>query len=411
MKKFIFPFVLVFIFSMVLLSCESSVQSTNSDSYNKVYKAVDSIRLALQSKLGKTVPSLNIYIKTPAEDIFVSSFSNQTNAVTKDTYFRFASNTKNFTSAAVLNMQEEGWLNIESKIIDLIPGSNIPYVPDTPEWNIPYKNQITIKNLLQHSAGVYDVSNDTVPGYNYGYVLGVLSVDPEHQFSVSELVGVVTNFNLSYYAPGTNYHYSNTGYNILTEIISRVYSYRSGSAKKYSDYLYDYIVGGSSPVPLNIKFPYLAGDKQMPAPNIPSLIYEQNGLTTNTSEHNMSANIGEGNGYGTMNMLTTYISSMITGVNVLTPASVNRMKTDISPGSTTYALGCSHVANLGYGHTGATHGYYSCMFYDPETGVSVVGMTPVWDLTGGEENYYAPYIAMIDACYKSRSVLGYPGKP
>ncbi|MEZ4689805.1 MAG: hypothetical protein R3A12_06335 [Ignavibacteria bacterium] len=60
----------------------------------------------------------------------------------------------------------KGWLYIKDNITDRIPGSDMSYVPDSPEFAIPYKNQITIEQLLQHSAGVYDVDNDPVPGYD-----------------------------------------------------------------------------------------------------------------------------------------------------------------------------------------------------------------------------------------------------
>jgi D-alanyl-D-alanine carboxypeptidase len=341
----------------------------------------------------------------------VSSADNIAESVTADSYFRFASNTKNFTSAAILNMQQTGWLDIDSKITDTIPGSSMTFVPSTSQWNIPYKNQISIKNLLQHSAGVYDVSNDTLPGYPMGYVLGVLANDPNHQFSADELVGVVSTFNYSYFPPGTNFHYSNTGYNILSEIIARVYTSHAGNTKRYSDYLYSYVVGPLTPVPLDIKFPYLASDNTMPTPNVSGRVYNQNGTYTNTSVYNKSGNIGEGNGYGTMSMLRTYIRSMMKGTNILTPATVEIMKNDLSPGSPNYALGCTLFTNLGYGHTGATMGYFSCMFYDPITGVSVVGMIPMWDQTNNGNNFNAPFYAMLDACWAARTVLGFSGKP
>jgi len=36
-----------------------------------------------------------------------------------------------FNSTAILNMFEDGWLDIYDNIIDTIPGFEIPYVPDT----------------------------------------------------------------------------------------------------------------------------------------------------------------------------------------------------------------------------------------------------------------------------------------
>jgi len=410
MRKIFFPVVAVLLLSVLFASCENST-STKSTSNDKIRARVDSIRQALQFSLNKYVPSLNVLITTPAEEYFIGSQDVFSDQVTADSYFRFASNTKNFTSAAVLNMQEDGWLDIDSKITDTIPGTTTTYVPSSSEWNIPYKDQISIKNLLQHSAGVYDVSNDTVPGYTNGYLLDMLAIDPNHQFSAAELVNVVSNFNLSYFPPGTNFHYSNTGYNILSEIIARVYTAHSSSAKRYSDYLYNYVVGGNSPVPLGVKFPYLASDNLMPVPYVSGRVYNKDGSITTTYIYNKSGNIGEGNGYGTMNMLKTYIRSMMKGTNVLTPATVEIMKNDLSPGSPNYALGCTLFTNLGYGHTGATMGYFSCMFYDPLTGVSVVGMIPMWDQTDNGNNFNAPFYAMLDACWAARSVLGFPGKP
>lgn len=412
MKKLLNPVLIILFISLVFVSCENSTGSGDSGNYEKIYNSVDSIRQALQNTVNKTIPSLNVLITTPSEEYFISAVPSNGTPVTQDSYFRFASNTKNFTSASILNMQEDGWLDISQKITDTIPGSYLTYIPSTSEWNIPFKNDITIKQLLQHSAGIYDVSNDSVPGYPAAsYVLYMLSSDPNHQFTSNELVNVLSTSGLYYFVPGSNNHYSNTGYTILSEIIARVYSFHAGVPKLYSDYIYNYITGGSSPVPLEIKFPYLASDNLMPSPNVAGVSYNQNGTITSTADYNKSANVGEGNGYGTMNMLRTYIRSMITGTNALSPATVNLMKNEISPGSPNYALGCTQFTNLGYGHTGATQGYFSCMFYDPSTGVSVVGMIPFWDLTNNGSNFYAPFYAMLDACWSARSILGYSGKP
>ncbi len=403
--------ILVFVLSM-FLSCDNSVSSSNSYTNDRVYKAVDSVRLALEQKLAKVIPSLSVLVQTPKEIIFVSSVHQNFTPLTMNTYFRFASNTKNFTSTAVLNMYEDGWLDIHAKIIDTIPGSQITYVPSSSEWDIPYKNQITIEQLLQHSAGVYDLSNDTVPGCNnMTYVEYMEKLDPSHQFSSTELVNQLTIHNLFYFVPGANHHYSNTGYTILSEIIARVYSFRKGQTKLYSDYLYDYITGISTPVPVNVKFPHLASDVQMPSPYTSSITYYPGGDSTISNDLNMSAHVAEGNGLGTMAHLNTYIRSLMKGANVLNPSTVELMKTDLSPGSTVYGLGCSYFPNLGYGHNGATHGYLSLMVYDPSIDVSLIVLLPVWDLSNGMISFMECFNALSSAGYAARTALGYPGKP
>lgn len=404
---------LLFAITILTLGCkkdETPVSDQPTANYKKVFRVVDSIRQALQATSGKVIPSLNLLINTPAEEIFVSSVPQSGVPLTRNTYFRFASNTKNMTAAAILNMQEDGWLNISDKLTDVIPGSAIPYVPATTAWNIPNKDQITIKQLLQHSAGIYDLVNDTVPGCGgKSYTAYIEALDPNHQFTAGEFANQLRINHLSNFIPGTSWSYTNTGYALLAEVVARVYTFNKGMAKVYTDYMNDYLVGGSSPVPLGIRFPYLATDQQLPVPFIPSTAYHENGETISYVNCNMSTDVSEGNGYGTMSMLNRYVRTLMTGSNILTPASVQMMQTDISPGSTTYALGCAYQKNLGYGHTGSTHGYMSLMFYDPLTGVSVVGMLPVWDFTNGMVSYGHANNEMIRACYLARMALGYSG--
>ncbi len=370
--------------------------------------AVDSIRLDVELKIDKPVPTLNILVQTPDKTWFSSSAGENHQAITADTYFRFASNTKNFTSAAMLNMQEDGWVNIDDKITDTMPGMNEPYVPSTPEWDFPFKDQITIKMLLNHSAGVYDVDNDSVPGFGgYSFTQVTQFYEPDHQFTAGEMVEQLVIHNLYYFEPGESKHYSNTGYAIAGEIIGRVYSEHENDSKHLTDYLHDYIYGDGNPVPLNMHFPYLASDIEIPEPYSCGYEYPD---ATNVDEYcfyNMSAQVAEGNGYSTMQNLNTYIRTLLKGENILTPASVELMKNETSLGDPNYGLGCFYVENLGYGHNGARVGNLSFMFYDPDNDVSVIAYINAIDYS----DFASCYLAMPDAAYAVREILGYPGKP
>lgn len=411
MKKFQHNFILLFAF-LAILSCMKPNPPATETRQQKVQAAVDKIRKDLSDSLGFPFPSLNVLIQTPAEKIFVSSVSESKNKVTADTYFRFASNTKNFTATAILNMYEDGWLDYKAKITDIIPGSKaIPYTPNTEDWDIPYKNEITIEQLLQHSAGVFDVDNDPVPGYDgLSYTEYTQKLDPTHQFTTREMVRVVKDKNLVYFRPGMAHHYSNTGYSMLAEIIKRVYSSRSGKDKTYADYLEDFVVGDYTPVPMKVHFPVLATDDAMPDPHIISTVLSPDGAER-FDKYNMSAQVGEGNGYGTMSQLNIHIRTLMKGQNVLKPATVELMKKDLSPGDLRYALGCTLTPNLGYGHNGARIGYLSLMAYDPDYDVSVVAMIPLFDLRNGNESFIKCYTSIYDAGYAARAALGFPGKP
>ncbi|MEO8961993.1 MAG: serine hydrolase domain-containing protein, partial [Ginsengibacter sp.] len=217
--------------------------------------------------------------------------------------------------------------------------------------------------------------------------------------------------HLSYFEPRRGYHYSNTGYSILAEIIKRVYSRRAGSAKTYADYMEDYITGPRTMVPLpKIHFPVLATDISMPDPHLIGTILETTG-PEKYDQYNITAQIGEGNGYGTMEELNKFIRTLMKGENVLKPATIQLMRKDVSAANPTYGLGCSYVPNIGYGHRGARIGYLNLMSYDPYHDVSVVVMIPLYDFRNGNISFSLCNNSLSEAAYAAREVLGYPGKP
>ncbi len=385
--------------------------SQDGTKYDRVKKAIDSVRTEYEKITNRVCPSINILIHTPDDYIFVSSVPDGGIPISKDTYFRFASNTKNFTSASILNMQESGWLDIKAHITDKIPGSNMPYVPDTPEFDIPFKNEITIEQLLQHSAGVYDIDNDSVPGYGgLSYTDYMTFKNPAHQFELKDLVEQAAKNKLSYFSPGNGYHYSNTGYTILSEIIERVYSFNSGSKKLYADYIRDFITGVKAPVQLDISFPYLATDVTMTSPFVTGELITNDSIAVYSSV-NMSAHVGEGNGYATFAELDKYVRSMMKGENALTLQSIELMQKSVSEHNKTYALGCIYIEDLGYGHNGCIKGYLSNMLYDPKNDVSVIIMMPVNDYTYKDEMGIVYGLkALANAGFHARMALGYSGK-
>jgi len=408
MKKILLVFTLLII---LIISC-SKDDVTGPTKTEEVIEAIEEIRVSMETELGHIVPSINVYIQTPDEIIFASAAAPEETPLTTNTYFRFASNTKTFTSTAILNMYEDGWLDIYDNIIDTIPGYEIPYVPDNAAWEIPFKDEITIEQLLQHSAGVYDVDNDVVPNCDdQSYVEYTFNLDPTHQFTSEELVEQVTINELSYFAPGTDYHYSNTGYTILSEIVARVYSSQIRTDKTYADYLEDYIVGNNAPVPLDIHFPELADDVFLPDPHALGSIYVEDQVYPIVfDESNMSAHVAEGNGYANFEDLNQFVRTLMTGTNALSTETITLMQTDYSANNAGYALGCITMTNMGFGHNGCIRGYLSIMCYDPDYDVSMIAMVPMVDMSS-EDNFFTSFLGMYDAAWKAREVLGFPGKP
>jgi CubicO group peptidase (beta-lactamase class C family) len=77
--------------------------------------------------------------------------------MTSDTIFRIASQTKAITSAAVLILMEEGKLSLDDPVSRFIPTFRETKVAVKKESGVeivPAKRQITIRDLLTHTAGI-----------------------------------------------------------------------------------------------------------------------------------------------------------------------------------------------------------------------------------------------------------------
>jgi len=124
------------------------------------------------------------------------------------TKFRLGSITKQFTAAAILQLQEEGKLRVGDTISKYIPGSPAAW------------SRVTVHHLLTHTSGIHSYTD----GADY----------PNH---VREQAGAPLEFINRFrdlpldFNPGTEFHYDNSGYFLLGVIIEQV------SGLKYEDYL------------------------------------------------------------------------------------------------------------------------------------------------------------------------------
>ena len=119
---------------------------------------------------------------------------------TLSTLFPIASLTKQFTSTAILLLQEKGKLSIEDKIGDYIQ------VPES-------MKDISIKNLMNHTSGIPDYWQNDI--YN----------------QKDSIYNFLNQKDTLQFTPNTKHRYCNSGYFLLGEIIESV------SGKSYGDFL------------------------------------------------------------------------------------------------------------------------------------------------------------------------------
>jgi CubicO group peptidase (beta-lactamase class C family) len=155
---------------------------------------------------------------------YVDSLQNQPHAqsVSPTALFRIMSSTKPFTAVAVLRLIQSGYTHLDAKAFDILHD----YTPPPGATPDPRLRSITVRQLLEHSSGFVDVPNDLQ--FN-----GLReAADAFHHPRPATTVDLV-RYNMGRplgFAPGTDFFYSNVGYNTLGRIIERLTGQTYGAA-------------------------------------------------------------------------------------------------------------------------------------------------------------------------------------
>ncbi|WP_417200068.1 serine hydrolase domain-containing protein [Bizionia sp.] len=380
------------------MSCEkSSVNGNEKNVQVSLQHVADSVYKLFDDKWNIDKSGIMLYINGPS-GTFMSS-SNITPTPTPDAHFRIASISKTFTAAAIMRLHQEGLLHIEDGIEN--------YIIDEPAFNIPYRSEITIKQLLQHRAGVFDVTNSEIPetvNASYAgemYVDYIRNQDNNHKFTLDELVGINAEHQLSTSAPNVMFHYSNTGYNILGKIIETV------SGMSYSEYITQTFI---TPLGLSRTYSVWEGsDVEMRMPYVNSHLYIQGEAELETSQDNMSAHVTEGNIVSTPSDITKWLELLLTGNAGVSAENIALMKemqvADEAHGF--YGLGLVYNEGLGYGHDGAHLSYVSSLRYNQDTGITILASANFIRIAPdeeGDQSFFELAFGVRDACYSAISI-------
>ena len=128
-----------------------------------------------------------------------------------ETIFQIGSITKQFTSTVILKLEEEGKLLLTDKISK--------YFPDFPDGN-----RITVYNLLTHTSGIFNYTND-------GEFMKSEALKPTTE---SKIIALFKDKKLDF-EPNSKYNYSNSNYMLLGYIIQKV------TGKPYENVVREYI--------------------------------------------------------------------------------------------------------------------------------------------------------------------------
>ena len=150
--------------------------------------------------------------------------------VTPQTDFRLASVSKQFTAAAILLLAEDGKLSLDDPVRRWLP--SLP----------PGTDEVTLRHLLDHTGGLVDYEELMPP-------------DQATQLDDQDVLRMLSATARRYFAPGSAYRYSNTGYVLLGLVVEKA------SGKTLQAFLKQRIF---TPLHMDHTLLYVHDDRQVP---------------------------------------------------------------------------------------------------------------------------------------------------
>ncbi|MBB4686252.1 serine hydrolase domain-containing protein [Amycolatopsis jiangsuensis] len=298
--------------------------------------------------------------------------------------FRVGSVSKTFTATVVLQLVAEHRLGLEDVVQQRLPGL------------LPYPEPITVRQLLQHTAGV----PRDLPLEHSWATAEELDTERFVHFDDERAVRLSTTQPLLF-APGTGWAYSNTGYNILGLLVEHV------TGKPLARVLYERIAR-----PLGLHSTFLPGDFPFvprPAAHGYEQAYPAPHPLTDVTTYNYSRYLGAGQLISSGPDLNHFLSALLGG-RLLPPALLDAMKTTVPGVDTTtgldegfdYGLGLMRVdltplcgkPTVVWGHGGDVPGFNTLSFKEQSGPLQVTTLATL-DLTANTEQAGLRQVPMV----------------
>ncbi|SDT82350.1 D-alanyl-D-alanine carboxypeptidase [Streptomyces sp. TLI_053] len=268
--------------------------------------------------------------------------------VDPDGLFRIGSVTKTFVSTVVLQLVGEGRLRLDDPVEKLLPGA------------VPNGRNITLRQLLDHTSGLFNYTEDDLFGYQEDPVRlqQWLETGRFTRYTPEQLIAVA-NAHPPYFEPGQGAHYSNTNYLVVGKIVERVtgHSWQQEVERRIVRRLG--LTRTSMPDhSTTIPGPHAHGYYDLPAG------------PADVTEVDPSMAGAAGAGISTTADLTTFITALIGGRLLPRPLLAEMMTVTPQSGKDTYGLGLQRLSTpCGpvWGHAGGIPGYNTFVYTDGDT--------------------------------------------
>lgn len=314
------------IVNLVLMTVSTTLFSQNIDSKNlDLYFETLAANNKLMGSVAVFKDNTIIYKKAVGFKNVESK-----NASDVETKYKIGSISKTFTATLIFKAIEEKKLTLDTKLSTYFP-------------QIKNAEKITIKNLLNHSSGIYSITNDE----------DYLSWNTK-KWSEKDLVAKISGHE-SEFEPNSKNDYSNSNYILLSYILEKTFK------KSYAEILDKYISK-----PLNLKNTYF-GETLKTETNI-AQSYTFGNVWNLETDTDPSVPLGAGGILSTPSDLLTFINALSNG-KIVTKENLAQMTTF----SNRYGLGLFEVpfeTYKGWGHDGSIDGFRSIVTVFPAEKVS-----------------------------------------
>ena len=277
---------------------------------------------------GKVIEKTNGVVKEENSDL-----------ITFTSNFRLASVTKHFIAYGIVSLVKQGLISYDTKVKEIY--EELP----------SYFNQIYIKNLLNHTSGIFDYE------------------DMEHddtQIKDQDILTFLKKTNTTYFKVGTKYKYSNTAYILLGLIIEKV------SGKDISTFIEEEIFQKAKMWDSKVNIEGVTNIKNRAYGHI-----IEDGKLKVKDQYWCSATIGDGGLYSSINDLkkwAMYLSKSENFIDMKIPNYINEEEYN------EYGLGIRIIKHNGkevYYHCGDTIGTNTLFLFSIDLKICLIFLTNV----------------------------------
>jgi D-alanyl-D-alanine carboxypeptidase len=259
---------------------------------------------------------------------------------------RIGSVTKTFVATTVLQLADQGKLALTDPLETWVPG-------------FPGGAGITVRELLNHTSGIFDYLDDTT-------FAATEMANPGTVWTPEQLA-TIAGSNTPYFAPGQGWHYSNSDYVLLGMVIEKATGQKAGAVLHAQAidvaHLAFTVLDGYEPIKGTLAHGYAAGNADVSTSYDPSWAWTAGGMVASAGD------------------LVDWAGALYGG-SVLSASALSEMVTPVDTGMSGvgYGLGVfvydpSIVGGTpGWGHAGDIPGYHTQVLYLPEKKIAIVSM-------------------------------------